>query len=51
MAQIIRTRSRVNDVLTELHGGLSGGHLGVNKTLDKVQQRYYWLQGRNDVEK
>jgi hypothetical protein len=38
-------------MLTELYGGLSGGHLDVNKTLGKVQQRYYWLQARNDVEK
>jgi hypothetical protein len=37
--------------VTELHGGLSGGYMGVNKTLDKVRQRYYWLQARNDVEK
>jgi hypothetical protein len=32
-------------------GGPSGGHLGVNKTLDKVRQRYYWLHSRNDVER
>jgi hypothetical protein len=31
-------------MLTELHGGLSGGHLGVNKTLSKVRQRDYWLR-------
>jgi hypothetical protein len=29
----------------------SGGHLGVNKTLNKVRQRYYWLPARNDAEK
>jgi hypothetical protein len=51
IAQIILPRSTVNDVLTKLHGGLSGGHLGVNKTLNKVRQRYYWLQVRRDVEK
>jgi hypothetical protein len=38
-------------MLTELHGGLSQGHLGVNKTLGKAWQRYYWLQTRNNVEK
>jgi hypothetical protein len=26
-------------------------HHGVNKTLDKVKQRYFWLQAREDVEK
>jgi hypothetical protein len=50
IAQIVLPQRRVNEVLTELHVGQSGGHLGVNKTLNKVQQRYYWLQARNDVE-
>ncbi|PNF15527.1 hypothetical protein B7P43_G16595 [Cryptotermes secundus] len=44
-------RSRVKDVLSELHGGPSGGHFGVNKTLNKVRQRFYWLQARTDIEK
>jgi hypothetical protein len=51
IAQIILPQSRVNDVLTQLHGRLSGGHLDVNKTLNKVQQMYYWLQARNAVKK
>jgi hypothetical protein len=40
IAQLILPRSRVNNVLTKLNGGPSGGHLGVNKTLNKVQQRH-----------
>ncbi|PNF33868.1 hypothetical protein B7P43_G07231 [Cryptotermes secundus] len=51
VAQIIIPRSRVKDVLSELHGGPSGGHFGVNKTLNKVRQRFYWLQARTDIEK
>jgi hypothetical protein len=51
IAQVVLPRSRVDDVLAELHGGPSGDHLGVNKTLDKVRQRYYWLQAKSDVEK
>jgi hypothetical protein len=39
------------DVLTELHSGPSGGHLGVDKTLNKVRQRFYSLQARSDIEK
>jgi hypothetical protein len=31
-------------------GGPSGGHLGVNKTLNKVRQKYYWPQAINDIE-
>jgi hypothetical protein len=44
-------RSRVNGVLTELHGGQLGSHVGVNKPLNKVPQRYTCLQTRNDAEK
>jgi hypothetical protein len=50
-AQIILPRSKVKEVLTELHGGPSGGHLGVNKTMDKIRQRYYWLHSMSDVER
>jgi hypothetical protein len=50
LAQIVLPRSRVKDVLTELHGGSSGGHLGVNKTLNKVRQWYRWLQARDDID-
>jgi hypothetical protein len=38
-------------MLTELHGGPSGGHLGVSKILNKTRQRYCWLQARYDIEK
>ena len=30
--------------------GTSGGHLGVNKTLDKIRKRIYSLHLRHDVE-
>jgi hypothetical protein len=40
IAQIVCPRSRAKDVLHELHCGLSGGHLGVNKTLNKLRQKY-----------
>jgi hypothetical protein len=37
--------SKVKDLLAE-----PSGHLGINKTLGKVRQWYYWLQARNNVE-
>jgi hypothetical protein len=40
----------VENLLTELHGGPSGGHLCVNKTLNKIRHRYYCLQVRNHIE-
>lgn len=42
--------SRVKDVLREAHDGTSGGHLGVNRTLTKVRERFYWLHCREDVQ-
>jgi hypothetical protein len=38
-------------MLTELHGGPSGGHLSLNNILDKVWKWYYLLQPRINVEK
>jgi hypothetical protein len=38
ITQIALPWSRVKDVLAELHGGQSGGYLGVSKTLNKVRQ-------------
>jgi hypothetical protein len=43
--------SKVKELLAELYGGLSGGHLGVNKILDKVRQRHYWLHSWSDIER
>jgi hypothetical protein len=51
IAQIVLPWSRVNGMLIQPHGGPSGGHLGVNRTLNKVWLRYYWVQARNNVEK
>jgi hypothetical protein len=51
IAQIVIPQSRVKDMLTELHSGLSGGHFCVNKTRNKVWQRFYWLQAGSDIGK
>lgn len=38
-------------VLEQLHNSVTGGHLGIKKTLSRVQSRYFWYQFRNDVKK
>lgn len=38
------------DVLKELHNGSSGGHFGINKTISKIREHFYWLELRRDVE-
>ena len=45
-AQVVVSQRKVDEFLTELHGDASGGHLGANKIMDKVRQRYYWLRLR-----
>ena len=37
------------EVLQQCHDGAAGGHLGVDKTLSKVRQRYYWPGMRDDI--
>jgi hypothetical protein len=39
------------DNVTEILVQLTGGSLGVNKTLDNVRQWYYWLHARTDIER
>lgn len=51
IAQIVILRSKVKEVLVEMDRATSGGHLGTNKTIDKVRQRYYWLHLRVDIER
>lgn len=50
MSLLVVPRSRISDTLEEIHGGKSGAHLGVNKTLDKIWQKFYWIQCREDIE-
>jgi len=39
MAKIVNPRSKVKEVLADIQGGTSGGHLGANRTIDKVRKR------------
>jgi len=48
--QILVPRGRVKRVLEEAHDSFSGGHFGVNKTLDRIRKRFYWSTCKQDVE-
>ncbi|MGX9244301.1 integrase zinc binding domain-containing protein, partial [Pantoea dispersa] len=39
----------MSEVLQHLHDGTSGGHFGVKKTLEKVRERFYWVNCKEDV--
>ena len=47
--QLLVPRSLREEVLTDLHEGVLGGHLGVDKTLARVQERFYWPGYHDDV--
>ncbi|KAJ8983250.1 hypothetical protein NQ317_008860 [Molorchus minor] len=47
--QIVVPKTRVPGVLQEIHGGASGGHLGVTRTLAKLRERFYWVNATKDV--
>ena len=50
-AQVVIPHSKVKEVFAEMRGGTSGGRLGVNETIDKVRQPYYWLHLSGDLER
>ena len=48
--QLVLPRSLVPDILSALHDAPSAGHLGVNKTVERVRERFYWYSLQNDVQ-
>jgi hypothetical protein len=46
IAQKVLPRSKVEDVLADLYGGPSGGHLGVNKNLEKASATVLLAPGK-----
>jgi len=43
-------KEKVKLILKEAHDSFSGGHFGVNKTLDRIRKRFYWATCKQDVE-
>ena len=37
------------ELLQDLHGGVMGGHLGAEKTLGRLRERFYWPGSTRDV--
>jgi len=48
--QILVPKEKVKLILEEAHDSFSGGHFGVNKTLDRIRKRFYWATCKQDVE-
>ena len=50
LRQLVIPVSLRERVLQELHGSVTAGHFGIAKTYGRVQQRYYWVNCREDVQ-
>jgi len=48
--QIIVPKDFIGQIMEEAHDSVSGGHFGVNKTLEKIRKRFYWASCKSDVE-
>ena len=47
--QMVVPASLREEVLSDLHKGSLGGHLGTDKTLGRLKERFYWPGHYNDV--
>ncbi|KAK9874212.1 hypothetical protein WA026_002568 [Henosepilachna vigintioctopunctata] len=47
---LVVPRDKVEELLKEMHGGTSGAHFGVNKTIARIREKFYWVYCRDDVE-
>jgi len=48
--QLIVPKTQIKQILEEAHDSPSGGHFGINKTLEKIRKRFYWASCKQDVE-
>ena len=50
ITQLVVPNSLKTAVLHGVHEGVLGGHLGVDKSLGKLKERFYWPGHYNDVQ-
>jgi len=49
--QLLLPGAHRQDFLRKVHTGMTGGHLGVKRTVDQVQLRAFWPGWRGDVKR
>ena len=47
--QLVLPRSLWKEVLSQMHSSALSGHFGVRKTKEKISQRYYWYNQKQEV--
>ena len=47
--QLVPPKELRPSVLRQLHCSPTAGHLGMNKTLGRIRERFYWMQCSKDV--
>ena len=47
--QIIVPKQMRKDILYQMHNSLLSGHMGIKKTKEKILQRFYWFNLKEDV--
>jgi len=50
VAQLVVPKSRIQQILKQVHDSLSEGHFEINKTLEKIRKRFYWTTCKQDIE-
>jgi hypothetical protein len=46
-----KVESLYEDILMECHDAFYSGHMGITKTLNQVETRFWWPSLRNDIKK
>ena len=49
--RVVLPQEMTQEIIQELHDGLTGGHFGVNKTFTKASIKYFWPSMYKDVKK
>jgi hypothetical protein len=47
--RIVLPKHLINEIITNLHSCTIAGHLGIKKTLQRIQKRFYWPSMKHDV--
>lgn len=48
-AQIITNPTEINNLIKENHNTLLGGHMGINKLIQKIRRNYYWPNMKKSI--